>query len=141
MLAIASMLVISGCAIRRSETDLEAYRAELRDLLASLASNDADEVTLLSIAQRISIRSGDLVAEHEEFAVSFGALMGERDATEEQLADMVDQHQDRRKWLRDDLLRLQDELHAQLGPDEWVEVTAVLNRKAPAVSGAAISGA
>jgi hypothetical protein len=135
------MLVISGCANLRRGSDLDAYQMELRDLLEGMADDDADEVALLSVAQRISIRSRDLVAEHQEFAASFAALMSERDATEEQLADMVGRHQDRRQWLRDDLLRLQDELRAQIGPDDWADVSAVLNRKAPAVSGSAFTGA
>ena len=140
-LAVASLLVASGCATSSPNADLDGYLGALRMQLDGLAQNDAERIDLVSVARRIEIRSRELAAEHREFLASFDALMRERDVAEAQLGKAIASYSERRKWLRDDLLKLQDELHDALPPDDWSEVVKVLNRTGRAVGGAATRGA
>lgn len=107
--------------------------SDLDGLLDETAGN-GEQVWLASIARRIKIRAQDLVAEHREFVDSFDRLLREYSVTEVQLNQFIKAYARRRKWLRNDLLRLQDELHASLTPDEWAEVVQVLNRTGKAVA-------
>ena len=140
-LAVASMVLVSGCATFRGGSDLETYQDELRQLLDDLAENHGERVRLMSIARRIEIRSNELVAEHQEFVDTINSLMNVRDVTEVQLRQSVDNYSGRRGWLRNDLLQLQDELHNELAPDEWAEVITILNRTGRAVARSSFSGA
>ena len=140
-LAVASMVLVSGCATFRGGSDLDAYQDELRQLLEDIAENHGEQLRLASIARRIEIRSNELVAEHQEFVGTINSLMSTRDVTEEQLGQSVDSYSSRRKWLRDDLLQLQDELHNALGPDEWEEVISLLNSTGTAVARSSFPGA
>ena len=82
-----------------------------------------------------------MVAEQVEFLVSFDSLLSERDVTEAQLSQTIDTYSNRREWLRNDLLYLQDELHAALTAEEWTDVVEVLNRAGKAVAENTISEA
>ena len=95
---------------------------------------------LQSIARRIEIRARNLAAEHQEFVDSFDRLLSEHDTTEAQLYQLIDKYTKRRRWLRDDLLYLQDELHASLGPEDWARVVQVLNQTGKAVGSYTLSG-
>jgi hypothetical protein len=139
-LAAASLLLVSGCATFRSGSDLDTYQEELRRLLDDIAENYGEQLRLTSIARRIEIRSHELVAEHQEFVDTLNSLMSTRDVTEVQLMQSVDSYSGRRKWLRNDLLQLQDELHNALAPDEWAEVITILNRTGQAVARSSVSG-
>jgi hypothetical protein len=132
-LATASVLLVTGCATFRQGSDLDAAMSDLDGLLDETAGN-GEQVWLASIARRIKIRAQDLVAEHREFVDSFDRLLREYSVTEVQLNQLIKAYARRRKWLRNDLLRLQDELHASLTPDEWAEVVQVLNRTGKAVA-------
>jgi hypothetical protein len=132
-LATASVLLVTGCATFRQGSDLDAAMSDLDGLLDQMAGN-GEQVWLASIARRIKIRAQDLVAEHREFVDSFDRLLREYSVTEVQLNQFIKAYARRRKWLRNDLLRLQDELHASLTPDEWAEVVQVLNRTGKAVA-------
>jgi hypothetical protein len=79
--------------------------------------------------------------EHQEFVDSFDRLLGEYETTEAQLHQMIDTYVKRRKWLRDDLLYLQDELHASLEPEDWARVVQVLNQTGKAVGSYTLPGA
>lgn len=137
-LAAASVLLISGCATFRQGSDLDAAMSDLDGTLDEITGN-GKQVWLASIARRIGIRARDLVAEHQEFVDSFDRLLSERDVTEAQLKQIIEAHVKHREWLRNDLLRLQDELHASMTPDDWAEVVQVLNRAGKAVANRTLS--
>lgn len=137
-LAAASVLLVAGCATFRQGSDLDAAMSDLDGILNDIARN-GKQVWLASIARRIGIRARDLVAEHQEFVDSFDRLLSERDVTEAQLKQMIEAHVKRRERLRNDLLRLQDELHASMTPDDWAKVVQVLNRTGKAVTNRTLS--
>lgn len=137
--AVASLLVVSGCATLRQTTELDS---SINGLAAALSSipDDGNQVMLQSIARRIEIRARNLAAEHQEFVDSFDRLLSEYETTEAQLHQMIEQYAKRRKWLRDDLLYLQDELHASLEPEDWTKVVEMLNQTGRAVGSYTLSG-
>ena len=132
-LAAASVLLVAGCATFRQGFDLDAAMSDLEGLVGEIAGN-GEQVWLASIVRRIEIRARDLVAEHREFVDSFDLLLREHSVTEMQLNQMIEAYARRREWLRNDLLRLQDELHVSITPDDWAEVVQVLNRTGKAVA-------
>jgi hypothetical protein len=138
--AVASLLVVSGCATLRQTTELDSSINSLATALSSIP-DDGNQVMLQSIARRIEIRARNLAAEHQEFVDSFDRLLSEYETTEAQLHQMIDKYAKRRKWLRDDLLYLQDELHASLEPEDWARVVQVLNQTGKAVGSYTLSGA
>ncbi len=137
-LAAASLLV-AGCASFRSGSDFDEINADLQSLLDEIADSSGEQVRLASIARRIENRSRALVAEQEEFVKGFDSMLNTRDISEAQLSKLIDDYSHRREWLRNDLLHLQDELHAALTPEEWTEVVEVLNRKSQTVAKSNIS--
>ena len=139
-LAAASMLVISGCSVFRTTSDLEAARDDLRALLTELADGEAETTQLLAIGHRIDTRASELVGEHEAFIENFNKLAASRDVTADELTSMVVDYEARRAWLRNDLLRLQDTLKAALPADEWTSALGILNRKGEAIAGSAKAG-
>jgi hypothetical protein len=140
-LAAVSLLAVTGCTSFRGGSELDATHDELGRILDDISDNYGEQVRLASVARRIEIRAGELVAEQREFLGSFDSLMSTRDVTEVQLGQSIDAYSERRKWLRNDLLHLQEELHAALQPDEWAEVVKILNRSGRAVIRTSISGA
>ena len=132
-LAAASVLLVAGCATFRQGSDLDAAMSDLDGLVDEIAGN-GEQVWLASIVRRIEIRARDLVAEHREFVDSFDHLLREHAVGEAQLNQLIKAYARRREWLRNDLLRLQDELHASMTPDDWAEVVQVLNRTGKAVA-------
>jgi len=131
--AAASLLVIGGCATFRRQDGLKTSINDLSSVLDSLG-NDDKQVWLRSIARRIEIRARDLGAEHQAFVDSFDSLLASHSVTTTQLKQFINTHSARRRWLRDDLLHLQDELHDALDPDEWADVIKVLNRTGTTIS-------
>ena len=138
--SVASLLVVSGCVSLRQTSELDTSINSLTTTLDTI-SDDENLVMLQSIARRIEIRARSLAAEHQEFVDSFDRLLSEYEATEAQLYKMIDKYAKRRKWLRDDLLYLQDELHASLEPEDWTRVVQMLNQTGKAVGSYTLSGA
>ncbi len=99
---------------------------ELNQLLAEL--DDIEQLQVTTIAQRIQARARELADEHRSFTDSFDRLLSAYDTTEAQLAQLTDGYNISRIRKRNDLLHLQDELHAAMTPDDWSEVVHVLNR-------------
>jgi len=122
-----------------SGTELDSSINNLATALSSITDNE-NQAMLQSIARRIEIRARNLAAEHQEFVDSFDRLLSEHDTTEAQLYQLIDKYTKRRRWLRDDLLYLQDELHASLGPEDWARVVQVLNQTGKAVGSYTLSG-
>lgn len=139
-LAVSSVLLITGCTSMRSGSGLDSAVDELNSLLDETVTDG--EYTLLSaIAGKIENRARQLVAEHKTFTDNFDRLLSTYDTEEAQLKQLVEGYVIRRKGLRDDLLRLQDELHFAMTPDEWDRVVQVLNRTGDAISSYTLSGA
>ena len=136
-LAAASMVVVSGCSIFRTTSELDEARDELRALLGELADGEGEEVRLLAIGKRIDTRANELVDEHVAFIENFNKLAANRDVTAGELTDLVGDYEKRRVWLRNDLLRLQDSMKAALPADEWERVLGIMNRKGEVIAGRA----
>ena len=133
-LAAASLLVVSGCSIFRTTSELDEAREELRALLDELANDGGAEVRLLTLGRRIDTRASELVDEHQAFIENFNKLAANREVTADELATLVNDYETRRIWLRDDLLRLQDTMEAAMSDDEWERVLRILNRKGEAIA-------
>lgn len=132
-LAVASVLLVSGCASMTVSSDLDAATTDLGIVLEQMG-NDGEQEQLISIARRIESTARELAVEHNEFVNRFDSLLSEYESTEAQLKQLIDAYATRRKLLRDDLLHLQDNLHAAMTPDQWAEVVQVLNRTGKALA-------
>ena len=136
-LGAVSLLIVSGCATFRRGSELDAAFADL-DAQLNRASG-ADTEQLASIAKRIRTQSQALLDTHETFITTFNDKASNRSVTAEQLQKLVSDYEVQRQTLRNDLLHLQDELHAALPPDVWPDVLEVLNRKSQSVAARNIS--
>lgn len=136
-LGAAALMIAWGCATFRRGSELDAAFADLDALLNRASGADADQ--LASVAKRIRADSRRLVDAHETFLKTFNDKASTRSVTEEDLQELVADYAVHRQSLRNDLLYLQDELHAALPPDAWPDVLEVLNRKAQTISGRNIS--
>lgn len=137
-LAIASVLLIAGCATTRSRSDLDTAVNNLNGLLDQIADNERQEL-LTSIAQRIKLKAQELGAEHQAFVDSFDRMLNKYDTTEAQLKQAIEAYSKRRQQLRNNLLVLQDELHTSMTPDEWDKVVEVLNQTGKAIASYTLS--
>lgn len=139
-LAVASVLLISACTdVKEEESVSNRALSELGRLLDEMADDNQRE-TLISIAERIETKARELVAEHQTFVGDFDRMLNDRDVTETQLGELINAYTKRRTSLRNNLLQLQDELHASLSPEDWAEVVVVLNQAGKAVSGYTLQG-
>ena len=125
-LAAASMLVVTACTSARHRSDLDTAMDELNQLLDDMDTPEQQRVTV--IAQRIRARARELADEHRTFTDSFDRMLKTYDSTEVQFTQLITGYNQRRKQMRNNLLRLQDELHTAMTPDDWAEVVRVLNR-------------
>jgi len=137
-LAVASVLLVSGCSTMTSSSDLDAATNDLSIVLNEMGGNGEQE-KLASIARSIQNVARELAAEHREFVNRFDSLLSEYEATEAQLKQRIEAYATRRKLLRDELLHLQDELHAAMTPDQWAEVVQVLNQTGNALASYTLS--
>ena len=133
-LAAASVLLINACTHKKQEPESQRALSELGSLLHEMADIDQRE-TLISIAERIESEGRYLVIEHQAFVSKFNTMLNDRDVTGTQLGKLINAYAERRAILRNNLLHLQDELHAYLSPEEWAEVVRLLNRAGKAVRG------
>jgi hypothetical protein len=133
-LATASLLVVSAChsfvpfSGRRS--DFDSASADLREKLDEVATNDVERARLASIARRLEAKARELITDHQEFQTNFDTLSIEREVSSTDLQRLGQEFQSRRIALRNDLLRLQDQLRGELTEEEWDQVVTALNRKA-----------
>ncbi len=133
-LASAALLVVAGCQAGGRSKQLESASEELRRTIKGMSENDVERVRLASIARRLEARSRELLVDYREFQADFDTLSINRDVSSSELSRMTDEYQARRIAGRNDLLRLQDDLRAELTADEWDEVVDVLNRKAQSIA-------
>ena len=131
-LAASALLVVSGCATLRRESEIDAAFADLEALLKASDEGDLNEVT--SIVERIQAGSRKLLDTHETFLAQFNEGAIDRTVSSDDLNKLVDDYLEQRKEQRDDLLHLQDDLHTALPEDTWPEVREVLNRRTTAVA-------
>jgi len=132
-IAISSVLLIGGCASVSSSSDLDTAVSELNNLINEV-DTDNDRTLISSIASKIKNRASVLVAEHKIFITDFERLLSHYNATENQLKHLAETYATRRRQLRDELLHLQDELHAAMTPQEWDKVVRVLNQTGKAIA-------
>jgi chromosome segregation ATPase len=137
-LAMASVLVVTGCTNVRQESDLDTAMNELDRQLDEI-TDDEQQLKLSSIAQRIQTAARELAAEHRTFTNSFESQLSSYDATKAQLEQLIEAYNRQRTSLRNELLHLQDELHAAMTPDQWAEVVKVLNRTGKSIAGYTLS--
>jgi hypothetical protein len=130
-LTASSLALATGCATFRSESEIDAAFNDLEALLQRV-DHDANDRAVL-IAERMKTGSLALLDTHEAFVTGFNHRAADRSVTKQDLDDFVDGYLETRKSQRDELLRLQDELHAALPPYAWPEVVEVLNRRSRAV--------
>ena len=112
--------------------------SELNRLLAEMDDNEQQRVT--SIVLRIQARASELADEHRTFTDGFDRLLTTYDATDAELQQLIDDYNSYRTLMRNDLLQLQDELHAAMTPEDWAEVVRVLNRAGKSLAGYTLSG-
>ena len=137
-LAAASILVAAGCTNIRDESDLDAAMSDLNRLLDEMGDNEQQQV--MSIVKRVQAAAGELANEHRTFTDSFDRLLTTYDANETQLQQLVDGYSKRRTQMRNELLYLQDALHAEMTPEDWSEVLRVLNRAGKSLAVYTLSG-
>jgi hypothetical protein len=130
-LAASALTLVSGCATFRRESEVDAAFADLKVLLKTAKGDDLEGI--VSIAELMKSESRALLDTHETFLVQFNESATDRTVTSDDLNKLVDDYLAQRKSQRDNLLHLQDELHAALPPEIWPEVLDVLNRKAQAI--------
>lgn len=130
-LAGAALLVASGCAAFRRDSELDAALAELETLLTAIGGDKDDD--LVAIAEKINAQSRGLLQAHDYFATEFNRQAADRTVSESALSTLVRNYDSNRTALRNQLLHSQDELHAAVPQDSWAEVLDVLNRKSRAV--------
>ena len=133
-LAVASVLLISGCAGTPDRSDLDTAMSDLSEVLDQIDANGTHD-KLVSIARQIQNLARKLAVEHQSFIDNFERLLNEYDTTEAQLKQLIETHASKRVSKRNDLLHLQDELHAAMTPDEWARVVQVLNEAGNALAG------
>ena len=122
----AALVVASGCAALRSESELESALEEL-DLLLDSIGGDDDRLVVL--AGRIREQSRALADAHHKFEIEFNRLATDRDVPDAELSRLVSQYDSIRLEHRNQLLRSQDELRRAVPADTWPDVLEVLNRK------------
>ena len=137
-LAAAAMLVATRCAGTRRASDLDSAMTELNQLLAEL--NDDEQLQVTSITQRIQLHARELADEHRSFTDSLDRLLSTYDVTETQLKQLVDDYDSRRLLKRNELLQLQDQLHAAMTPGDWSQVVRVLNRTGKSLAAYTLQG-
>lgn len=137
-LGAISLMLATGCATFRSGSELDASFADLDALLNQAPGVDNDQIA--TIAKRIRDRSQKLVDTHETFVKTFNDMASNRSVTDKEIQKLGDDYNVDRQIRRNDILHLQDELHAALPPDVWADVLKVLNRKSQAIAAGNISG-
>lgn len=137
-LAAAALLAAAGCTNVRQGSDLDAAVNELDRLLDEM--DDDQQRRLVDIVQRIQARARELAGEHRTFTDSFDRMLTAYDATEAQLERLTADYNRQRRNKRNELLRLQDELHAAVTPEDWSDIVRALNRAGQSLAGYTLSG-
>jgi hypothetical protein len=126
-IAASAVLVTSGCATFRRDSEVGAALGELESLLSQI--DDADEEKLMAIAERIGQNVHALLDKHERFAEEFNARARDRSVSDESLEELVSEYEAGRVVLRNDLLLADEELFAALPVESKADVLELLNRK------------
>jgi ElaB/YqjD/DUF883 family membrane-anchored ribosome-binding protein len=125
--AASALLVASGCATFRRGSEVDAALGELESLLSQFG--DADEEELMAIAERIGHNVRALLDKHERFGEEFNARARDRSVSDESLQELANDYEAGRVMLRNELLRVDQELFAALPVDANADVLELLNRK------------
>ena len=128
--ASASLFVVSGCSLFGGGSELEEARSELVEALKKLEREQPQEVQLLAIARRIGAESRVMVDEHLASLLDLDGLSRNADVSAAELTTFGKSFRAHRNDVLMDLLRLQDELRAELTDEEWPTVVKAINRHA-----------
>jgi hypothetical protein len=128
-LATSALLLIAGYSVfRNSESDLDKAFQNLSTTIDSFAGDADQQARLISIAERIEKSCRDLTSEHDAFIEQFEAEAQRRDTSASVLDEIVEGFGQRRTVERDQLLRIQDELRAELTEQEWTTAVEALDQ-------------
>jgi len=140
-LATSALLLVSGCgSFRKSESSLDKAYRNLHETLDAIATDDIRQDRLVSIARQIEKHCQELTREHDEYRHQFDALSSKRDTTSSELTELTDGFATRRTAERDELLRIQDELRAELTEQEWTTAVKALDQTREAYARPQIGG-
>jgi hypothetical protein len=126
-IAASALMIASGCATFRRDSEVDAALGELESLLSQI--DDADEEKLMAIAERIGQDVHALLHKHERFGEEFNARARDRSVADESLQELVSEYEAGRVVLRNDLLLADEELFAALPVESKADVLELLNRK------------
>ena len=110
-------LIVHQASTRRNQTPF-----------TDIPTDGIRQSRLASIAQQIEKHCQELTREHDEFRQEFDTLSRKRDTTSSELNELVEGFATRRTTERNELLRMQDELRAELTETEWIKVVKALNQ-------------
>jgi hypothetical protein len=128
-LASSALLLIAGCSVfKKSESDLDKAFRNLRTTIDSFSADTDQQARLISIAERIEKSCRDLTYEHDTFINLFEAEAQQREISSTVLDEIVEGFGQRRTVERDQLLRIQDELRAELTEQEWKTAVEALDQ-------------
>ena len=129
-LAVSTLMLVKGCvSFRGTDDELEQVFADLDDTLQLLADDPGQEARLLEIAAQIAAVSRNLCADHDDFLQRFDRDSRQFETSNAALQSLVDEFSSNRTLNGRLLLELQEALRAELSPEEWQQVTELLNRK------------
>ena len=140
-LATSALLLVSGCgSFRKSDSSLDKAYLNLQETLDDIATDDIRQDRLFSIARQIEKRCQELTREHDEIHQQFDALSRKRDTTSFELTELMEGFATRSTVERDELLRMQDELRAELTEQEWTVAVEALDQTREAYTRPQIGG-
>ena len=131
-LAALALVPLSGCALLRSEGELDTLIRELESLIAILPA--ADRRDAQAIAEDIEETAAQLLRLHREFLATFNDSAADRSIAADALRQITVAYSEERVALRNRLLYLQDDLHRALPETTWAEASRILNDNSPALA-------
>lgn len=126
-LSAAAITVANGCAMFRSESELDSALEQLDYLLQ--ATGDQPDEDLVALSRAIGDQARRLIEAHDDFEREFNELARDRNLPDHELTQLVVAYDTKRRELRNDLLKSQDELLDSVPADVRPEVLEALTRK------------
>ena len=128
LVCIVSVAALSGCGLLPSRaSEIDRLFDELDALVANLPVQQREN--LESLADSLHKKSSQLLADHQDFLENFNDSASDRTVSGEELEDLYEAYESQRVAQRNDILRLQDDLHAAVPAEAWTDIRDVLNRK------------
>jgi len=131
-LAAAAVVTLLGCARFPSGNGLDRMVSDLDAALAKAPDDAAPG--LIAISHQIQSQARALITSQEGFSTEFDRLSEDPNVSDDTLLRLVATYENERRTKRDNLLDLQDQLHASVSKDLWPDVQEILARKARLIS-------